>query len=261
MPKIFFIGDIVGRPGREVLTKNLKRLREERKWDFVIANGENAAGGSGLTAALAKEITDAGVDVITLGDHIWDQAKFSSEIVDLEKVCRPANLPDVSPGRRFVIVEHNRLKVAVLTVLGQAFMRFFVTNPFQVAQELALQLRPFVDAILVEVHAEATSEKVAMGWLLDGIATAVVGTHTHIPTADAAILPKGTAYITDVGMTGPYKSVLGRQIEPILSKVMDQIPRRFDVASEDVRISGVEITFDSNTNLAQAIELVHLNFE
>lgn len=256
MLKLLFIGDIVGRPGREIVADRLPRVRSEHAIDFVIANGENAAAGAGITGSIAKSILESGVDAITLGDHVWDQRGWENEIAQTDKVCRPANLPSACPGWDHVIIEARGFRVAVFTVLGRTFMNVKADCPFLTADRLIAQLRPQADAIIVEIHAEATSEKQALGWHLDGRVTAVLGTHTHVPTADAAILPKGTAFICDVGMTGPYASVLGREIKPVVERFLDGMPRRFDVATEDVRLSGALVEIGASSANAQKIELL-----
>ena len=243
MPKLLFIGDIVGRPGRELLKRKLPEIRETQGIDFVVANGENAASGSGITAAIAAELAGCGVDVVTLGDHIWDQRGFDREIVELSNVVRPANLPKQCPGRDFVVVEKGGVRLGVCTLLGNAFMKIEADSAFHMIDDFFERVKGSFDALLVEVHAEATSEKVAMGWYLDGRATLVAGTHTHIPTADETLLPHGTAYITDVGMTGPYASVLGREIPAVLGKFLDGMPRKWEVAGGDVRICGCIVEF------------------
>jgi metallophosphoesterase (TIGR00282 family) len=228
--------------------------------DCVVANAENAAGGNGLTAAIAHELHASGVDAITLGDHVWDQRGFERAIADLPFVCRPANLPAAAPGRRYVVVEKNGFRLAVMSVLGRQFMSMRSTCPFACADALLAELqdgyRPGVHAVLVEVHAEATSEKMALGWYLAGRVTAVVGTHTHIQTADARLLQQHTAYLTDLGMTGAHDSVLGRCIEPVLGAFLDGLPRRFDVAHGNVRLCGCLIDIDTGSGAAQAIQLV-----
>jgi hypothetical protein len=256
MLKLLFIGDIVGRPGREIIADRLPRLRTERSIDFVIANGENAAAGAGITASIAKSLLANGIDAITLGDHVWDQRGWENEITEIERVCRPANLPARCPGWDHLIIESRGFRVAVFTVLGRSFMNMRSDCPFQTADRLIEQLRPQADAIVVEFHAEATSEKQAMGWHLDGRVTAVLGTHTHVPTADATILPKGTAFMCDVGMTGPYASVLGRDIQPVVEKFIDGMPRRFEVATGDVRLSAALIEIGASNANALNIELV-----
>lgn len=256
MLKLLFIGDIVGRPGRDILAERLPRLRTEHAIDFVVANGENAAAGAGITGTLAKSILECGVDAITLGDHVWDQRGWENEIGEIDKVCRPANLPRGCPGWDHLIIEARGFRVAIFTVLGRSFMNMKADCPFLTADRLIDQLKAQADAIIVEIHAEATSEKQALGWHLDGRVTAVLGTHTHVPTADATILPKGTAFICDVGMTGPYASVLGREVKPVVQRFLDGMPRRFDVATEDVRLSGALIEIGASKADAQKIELI-----
>jgi hypothetical protein len=255
MPRLLFIGDIVGRPGRDVVAERLPRLREELQADFVVANGENAAAGAGITAAIAKELLGAGIDAITLGDHVWDQRGFDVEIPTLESVCRPANLPKICPGRTHLLIERNGFRLGIFTVLGAAFMKIPADNPFHHADTLMNELKGQCDAIVAEIHAEATSEKIAFGWYMDGRATLVVGTHTHVPTADEIVLLRGTAYITDVGMTGPYQSVLGREVQPVLARFLDSMPRKWDIASGDVRLCGCLVDF-TKRGMATAIQRV-----
>src|SRR4051812_7135611 len=256
MLKLLFIGDIVGRPGRDIVVDKVPRLRKELGLDFVIANGENAAAGAGITGSLAKSILEGGVDAITLGDHVWDQRGWENEIAQIEHVCRPANLPRACPGWDHLIIAARGFRVAVFTVLGRSFMNMKSDCPFLAADRMIEQLRGQADAILVEFHAEATSEKQAMGWHLDGRVTAVLGTHTHVPTADATILPKGTAFMCDVGMTGPYESVLGREVKPVVARFIDGMPRRFEVATGDVRLSGALIQISASMAKAEKIELI-----
>jgi metallophosphoesterase (TIGR00282 family) len=256
MLKLLFIGDIVGRPGREIIAEKLPRLRSEHAIDFIVANGENAAAGAGITGSLARSILESGVDAITLGDHVWDQRGWENEIGEIEHVCRPANLPASNPGWDHLILEKRGFRLAVFTVLGRTFMGLKAEDPFQCADRLIAQLKSQADAILVEVHAEATSEKQALGWYLDGRVTAVLGTHTHVPTADACILPKGTAFMCDVGMTGPYASVLGRETQPVIARFLDGMPRRCEVAEGDVRLSGALVEINASSANAQKIDLL-----
>lgn len=258
MPKFLFIGDIVGRPGREIVIERLPRLRSERGIDFVIANAENSAAGSGITANIAKELLSSGVDAITLGDHVWDQKGWESDINSFPRVCRPANLPSACPGRDHVIVEAKGFRLAVLTVLGRQYIGLKADCPFLCANRMLAELEGKADGVFVEMHAEVTSEKQAMGWHLDGRALAVLGTHTHVPTADATVLPNGTAFMCDVGMTGPYASVLGREVKPVLERFLDGMPRRFEVAEKDVRLSGALVEFDAGTRKAVKCELLTL---
>jgi metallophosphoesterase (TIGR00282 family) len=258
MPRVLFLGDIVGKPGRAFLTRRLPALREQWSVDAVVANGENAAGGSGLTAAIAEELHAGGVDAITLGDHVWDQRGFEAEIVHLERVCRPANLPANCPGRTHLVVEAGGKRLGILTVLGRTFMNMKAECPFLCVDTALETLRDAADFWLVEVHTETTSEKCALGWYLDGRASLVVGTHTHIPTADGRILPRGTAYLTDAGMSGPYASCLGRDIQPVILRFLDGMPRRFTVAEGDVRLCGCLVAIDADSGAATHFERIEV---
>lgn len=243
--KLLFIGDIVGKPGREAVATLVPRLRAERALDFVVANAENCAAGSGITGSLARILLEAGVDALTLGDHVWDQKGWENEIGGFERVCRPANLPASCPGRDHVLLERGGARLLVFTVLGRNFMGPKVDCPFLTADRLLAQHAGRFDAALAEIHAEATSEKQALGWHLDGRVTAVLGTHTHVATADTSLLKRGTAFQCDVGMTGPHDSVLGREVQPVIQRFLDGMPRRFDVATDDVRLSATEVEFDA----------------
>ncbi len=256
MLKLLFIGDIVGRPGRDIVVTEVPRLRAELGLDAVIANAENAAAGSGINASIARAILGAGVDVITLGDHVWDQRGWETEIGGFDRVCRPANLPVVCPGRDHVIVDVKGFRLAVFTVLGRQYLNLKSDCPFLTSAAMLTRLAGAADGFFVEIHAEATSEKQAMGWHLDGRAVAVVGTHTHVPTADAAVLPQGTAFLCDAGMTGPYASVLGRAVQPVLARFLDGMPRKFEVAEADVRLSGVVVEYDPVARRANRCELL-----
>jgi len=243
--KLLFIGDIVGKPGREAVAALVPKLRTAHALDFVIANGENTAGGAGITGAICRSLLAAGVDAITLGDHVWDQKGFEGEIGSLDRVCRPANLPAACPGRDHLILEKNGFRLLVFTVLGRNFMGAKAECPFLCADALLAREAGKFDGAFVEVHAEATSEKQAMGWHLDGRATAVLGTHTHVATADDSLLRKQTAFLCDVGMTGPMESVLGREIAPVLGRFLDGLPRRFEVATGDIRLNGALVEFNA----------------
>lgn len=256
MLKLLFIGDIVGRPGRDLVALKLPRLRSELALDFVVANGENAAAGAGITGTIAQSLLASGIDAITLGDHVWDQRGWENEIGETERVCRPANLPASCPGWDHLVITTRGFRLAVFTVLGRHYLNLKAECPFLCADRMIARLRGQADAIFVEVHAEATSEKQALGWYLDGRVTAVLGTHTHVPTADACILPKGTAFMCDVGMTGPYAGVLGRETAPVIAKFLDGMPRRFEVATGDVRISGAVVTIEPAMGRAQSVELL-----
>ncbi|MDQ8192849.1 TIGR00282 family metallophosphoesterase [Coraliomargarita sp. SDUM461004] len=258
MPKILFLGDIVGRPGRHFVMERVAALRAELDADFVIANAENSAGGAGITKKIADGLIAAGVDAITLGDHVWDQKNFENEIDQLAAVCRPANLPEQNPGRTHVIVERNGFRLAVFTLLGRNYLALKSSCPFRMADLKLTELKSQCDAVFVEAHMEATSEKIALGWHLDGRASAVVGTHTHVPTADGRVLPQGTAYLTDAGMCGPYASVLGRDVSQVLATFKDGMKRRFPVAEGDVRIAGCLIEVDADSGLSLSFQRVEL---
>ncbi len=245
--RILILGDVVGRPGRSFLKSRLPEYKNAEKVDFCLANGENAAGGAGLTAKTAKEIQSAGVDAITLGDHVWDQKNFENEIDDLEFVCRPANLPASNPGRDRLLIRRGDLTLGIFTVLGRSFMGPKADCPFRVADRLIGELAEKADLLICEIHAETTSEKESIGWHLDGRVQVVFGTHTHVPTADGRILPKGTAYQTDLGMTGPRESVLGRDVASCLDRFLNGMPKRCPVAEGDLGMQGciVDLAEDS----------------
>lgn len=238
--------------------EQLEALREAFEADYVLANAENAAGGAGLTGKLAGELTAAGIDGITLGDHIWDQKNFENEIGELEQVCRPANLPASNPGRTHLVLERKGFRLGVFTVLGRNYMGMKSSCPFEAADAKLAELEGCCDAIFVEAHMEATSEKIAFGWYLDGRVAAVIGTHTHVPTADGRILPRGAAYLTDAGMCGPYASVLGRDVSQVIATFLDGMKRRFPVAEGDVRISGCRVEVDAATGLAKDFERLEI---
>ncbi|MGB0370779.1 MAG: TIGR00282 family metallophosphoesterase [Opitutales bacterium] len=253
MARILFIGDIVGSPGRKAVQKHLTKIRKENAIDWVIANGENAAAGKGITGPLCYELYEAGVDRITLGDHVWDQRGFADDIDNIHKLCRPYNLPKGVPGRGYETLDlGNGKTLGIATLLGRQFMK--VSGSCQYEALDALLNVSEVDFWFIEMHAETTAEKIGIGWYLDGRALAVIGTHTHVPTADEAILPRGTAYLTDAGMSGPYTSVLGREVAPVIASMRDGMPRRFEVAQHDVRICGCLIDFDPETGIAEKIE-------
>jgi len=259
MAKLLFLGDIVGRPGRTFLKERLPGLRDALEADWVVVQGENSAGGAGITAEIAAELKAAGADVITLGDHVWDQKNFENEIGGLDYVCRPANLPASNPGRTHLVVECKGFRLGVLTVLGRNFVAMKTDEcPFKCAERILGELEGNCDAVLVEAHMEATSEKIALGWHLDGRAAAVIGTHTHVPTADGRVLPGGTAYLSDAGMCGPHASVLGRDIGEVVATFLDGMKRRFPVAKEDVRLCGALVEIDADTGLATAFERIEV---
>ncbi len=252
--RVFFIGDIVGKAGRKMLSENLPSIKQNLEIDIAIANGENSAGGNGITKNMAEELFRAGVDAITLGDHIWDQRCFENEIESIPNLCRPANVPQGNPGSDFTIVEKDGVKLGIFSLLGQTLMKIKSDCPFAAATRMLEKLTPLCDIMFLDFHAETSSEKVSMGWHLDGKVQAIVGTHTHIPTNDARILPSGTAFLSDVGMTGPWNSCLGRKWQPILQKFIDGRPRQFAMAEGDDRICAVLIDIDVETKRATKIE-------
>ncbi len=258
--KVLCVGDVVGTPGRNALKFALPELVRSRAIDCVIVNAENAASGSGLTPLLYKKITDYGANLVTLGDHVYRRTEIIPTLETSDRMVRPANLPSNAPGREFAVYQTtNGPKVAVVSLLGRLFMKMQANCPFAAIERVLAAIPKDVRIIVVDMHAETTSEKVAMGWHLDGRVSAMFGTHTHIPTADERVLPKGTAYITDIGMTGPYDSVLGRLKERVISAMMTSVPTPFDVASEDVRLCGALITVESTTGLALNIERVRID--
>lgn len=249
--KILMVGDIVGSPGRTCFKQVVSKLLAAGEIHAVIANAENAAAGSGITAAVATELFDAGATLITLGDHTWGQRGFDAEIGAQKRIVRPANFPEGTPGAVTAIAETALGPIAVVSVVGQVFMAS-ADNPFH-AVTRALAKIPATIPVFVDIHAEATSEKIAMGHWLDGRVAAVCGTHTHVQTSDAMILPKGTAYLTDLGMTGPVHSVIGRQIEPVLKKFTTGIPAKFDVASGRTKLEGAIIDLPRGSLLPTSI--------
>lgn len=261
--KLLFIGDIVGRPGRRVVKERLPTLREQYALDFVIANGENSAGGSGITPETAGEIFSAGVDVITSGDHLWDQKEVTELLAHEQRFLRPLNYPQHTPGQGSGVfpLQSTKLKVqgplsvGVLNAQGRTFMPP-LENPFLLAAEEVKRLREQTKIIFVDFHAEATSEKIAFARFLDGQVSAVVGTHTHVQTADEQIFPGGTAYLSDAGFTGPQESVLGREIGPVIKRFVTNMPQRFEVAKNRVLLHGVVIEIDEASGKALKIERV-----
>ncbi len=252
---LMFIGDVVGKGGREAIRQLVPELRREFNCQFVVVNAENAAAGSGLTTGCAKELLEA-ADVLTTGDHIWDQRGFDSEINRLDRVLRPANLHKGQPGRGWGVFRNPAGgDIAVINLQGKVFMRDSAYDPFEIVDEiLRNELPKTVKTILVDFHAEATSEKLAMGYFLDGRVTAVLGTHTHVPTGDALILPGGTARQTDVGMTGATTSVLGRSVEDVLHKFTTGMPNRLSVVENGpIRMDGTVVSYDHATGRASAI--------
>lgn len=257
--RILALGDIVGRPGRQVLHQKLPVLVREKQVDLVIANAENIAGGSGITTNLFHKIRSYGVDVVTLGDHIYKRIDIVPTLQASERVVRPANLSTGAAGRHYTVVPTNSgVSVAVFSLLGRIYMNLPADDPFAAADRVLSQIPRDVRVCVCDLHAEATSEKVALGHWMDGRVSFLFGTHTHIPTADAKILPGGSAYITDLGMSGPYDSVLGRRKERVVKYMSTNMPQPFDVATGDVRLCGALATIDPQTGRATAIERIEV---
>ncbi len=257
--KILCIGDVVGKPGRNVLAEHLKDLVIERGIDLVVCNAENAAGGSGLTGQIFKKLLRYGVDVVTLGDHVYKKIEIVSELRSSDRIVRPANLPGIAAGRTWTVVptKCGMYTVAVTCVLGQMFMRPN-DSPWAAIDRVLQEMSAEVKVRVIDFHAEASSEKIAMGWHVNGRASVVFGTHTHIPTADARVLDGGTAYISDVGMTGPYEGVLGRRKDRVLYALTTGMPTPFEVARNDPRLCGIIAAVNASTGRAESIERVEI---
>jgi metallophosphoesterase (TIGR00282 family) len=258
MTNLLFIGDIVGRPGRDLLRHGLAALASHHNVDLVIANVENAAAGHGITPDIANDLFEYGVHVMTGGNHTWDKKEIFPYIVKQPRMIRPANYPEGAPGLgRYVARAENGVMVGVVNAMGRVFMTP-LDDPFRVVlEQIDLVKADGAQIVFVDFHAEATSEKVAMGWHLDGKVAAVVGTHTHVQTADDRVLPKGTAYITDVGMTGPHDSVIGVDRMAIVHRFLSAMPQRFETATENPRLNGVVVQADEHTGLAVSITRVN----
>jgi hypothetical protein len=256
--RILFLGDIVGEPGRRAIRQLVPRLRAELPADFVIANGENMAGGSGLTPRTADEVFSAGVDVLTSGDHVWDIKELLGHLPMEPRILRPLNYPPGAPGQGSRVFERpGQPAVAVVNAQGRTFMGD-LDNPFLSVPAEVARLRQSTPIIFVDFHAEATSEKIALGRLLDGQVSAVVGTHTHVQTADEQIFPGGTAYLTDAGFTGAHESVLGRDIEPVIKRFLTNLPQKFTVAEHAVRLQGVLVEVDDSSGRARDVRRLSL---
>ena len=254
--RVLFVGDIVGRPGRQIVVRAVQGLKRHESLDLVVANSENIAGGSGLTPPIYHELIDAGVDCITMGDHIYRRREIIDVLQTQPSIVKPANFPATAPGRNWTVVTAgNGVRVAVFSLLGRVFMRP-VDCPWQAADRVLSELPDDVRVIFLDFHAEATSDMQLMGRYLDGRVTAVLGTHTHVPTADEQILPSGTAFQCDVGMTGPYESILGRKIDRVLETTRTFRPTLFEVATGDVRLSGSIVELDPTTGRASNIRRV-----
>ncbi len=242
------IGDVIGKPGRRAVARMLPALRSELALDLVIANGENSAGGRGLTLSTAAELFDAGVDVLTSGNHIWDQKEIIPYLDGEMPIVRPLNYPPGLPGKGFLVWNDT----LIINLMGRVFISNF-DCPFRAFDSVLAQVDPLPARIIVDFHAEATSEKIAFGWYADGRASAVLGTHTHVPTADTRVLPKGTAYVSDVGMVGPMNSVIGMQIDTVMERFLHQTPTQMDVAGGPVIFNAVFMEIDDNTGRAREI--------
>lgn len=254
--KILFIGDIVGEPGRKAVETLVPRIKKREGVEFVIANGENVAGGSGITPSLTRELCDHGIDALTTGDHIWKRKEILDYIDSDGRLLRPANYPSEVPGSGSAVIRsESGVEVGVINLIGRVFMQA-VECPFKAAKEHIERLKSKARVIIVDMHAEATSEKMALGWYLDGLVSAVVGTHTHVQTADEKILPNGTAFISDVGMTGPFDGVIGRKKEQVLARFLTQMPARFEMAEGDIQLHGVILDIDEKTGKADSIKRV-----
>ncbi len=259
MLKILMIGDTYGDPGRRAVELLVGGMKQRGEVDFVVCNAENAAGGAGITEGVARELFKNGCDVLTGGDHFFDKKKEVEEYVKREpRLVRPANFPKSLPGSGSCVVECKGVRIGVIHVAGQVFMRYHFSSPFLAAdEEIEKVKKQGAQVILVDMHAEATSEKTAISWYLDGRVAAVVGTHTHVQTADERVSANGTACLSDLGMTGPYDSVIGAEKGPIIEKFLTQLNTKKEVAKNDVRLSGAVVTVDAHTGKAVAIERVH----
>ncbi len=259
--RLLFIGDIVGKPGRDCVRTGLSAVIDYHQIDLVIANAENAAGGFGITREIGEQLLDLGVDVMTSGNHIWDKKEALDYIGIEARLLRPANFPSGAPGNgSYLARSRDGRSVGVVNVMGRVFMTP-LDDPFVAAERAVATLRERTRVIFVDFHAEATSEKLAMGWHLDGKATAVVGTHTHVQTADERILPKGTAYLTDVGMTGPHDSIIGVEVAPALARFTTAMPQKFETATGNPRLNAVIVDADEQTGRATEIERVSYSLD
>lgn len=259
--RVLFVGDIVGAPGRLVVRDRLADVVSQRQIDLVIANGENSASGFGITPRLADELFAAGIEVVTGGNHSWDRKEILEYLPHEPRLLRPANFPNGSPGKGLLVSRaKNGTGYAVMNLQGRTFMTP-IDDPFRTATQQLATIPPEIKVVIVDMHAEATSEKQAMGWYLDGKVSAVVGTHTHVATADNRVLPNGTAFITDVGMTGPHNSVIGMETQGVLQRFLDALPARFAVAEGDVQMNTVLVDVDEATGRARSIERANFRLD
>jgi metallophosphoesterase (TIGR00282 family) len=253
MLTILFLGDVVGEPGRSALIARLPELKEKHALDFIVVNGENAAAGRGITGKITIDLLRAGVSVVTTGDHIWDQKDIFSFLNLEPRLLRPLNYPEEAPGNGSIVLETSKGKVGVINLQARTFMQPILENPFRVVEAAVTRMREETTTILVDFHGETTSEKIAMGRFLDGKVSAVIGTHTHVQTADEQIFPGGTAFLCDAGMCGPVNSILGRAIDPIVYRFASNLPAAFPVAGGEVRLRGALIAIDEATGRARRI--------
>jgi metallophosphoesterase (TIGR00282 family) len=256
MLRVLFLGDIVGEPGRSAVIARLPELKQKHEIDFIIVNGENAAGGRGITGKITIDLLRAGASVITTGDHIWDQKDILSFIATEPRLLRPINYPPGAPGSGSIVLETAKGKVGVVNVQCRTFMQPILENPFRALEPAIVRLREETSVIVVDVHGETTSEKIALGRFLDGKVSAVIGTHTHVQTADEQIFPGGTAFLCDAGMCGPVQSILGRTIEPIMNRFISNMPASFPVAGGEVRLRGALVDIDEKNGRALRIQRV-----
>jgi hypothetical protein len=256
MLRILFLGDIVGEPGRNAVIARLPELKEKHALDFVIVNGENAAGGRGITGKITIDLLRAGVSVVTSGDHIWDQKEIVAFLNLEPRLLRPVNYPDGAPGSGSIVLETAKGKIGVINIQARTFMQPILENPFHAVEAAVAKMRDETPNVIVDAHGETTSEKIALGRFLDGKVSAVIGTHTHVQTADEQIFPGGTAFLCDAGMCGPVNSILGRAIEPIMNRFISNLPGSFPVAAGEVRLRGALIEVDETTGRALRITRV-----
>jgi metallophosphoesterase (TIGR00282 family) len=256
MLTVLFLGDIVGEPGRSAVIGRLPQLKEKHALDLIIVNGENAAGGRGITGKITIELLRAGVSVITTGDHIWDQKDIAAFIDTEPRLLRPLNYPDGAPGSGSIVLETTKGKIGVINLQARTFMQPILENPFHSVEAAVIKMREETTNIIVDAHGETTSEKMALGRFLDGKVSAVIGTHTHVQTADEQIFPGGTAFMCDAGMCGPINSILGRAIDPIMNRFISNLPASFPVAGGEVRLRGALIEIDETTGRAVRITRV-----
>jgi len=259
--RVLFIGDIVGRPGRRAIRELLPAVCEEYEPDFVIANGENAAGGLGITPDIATKLLDSEIDVLTSGNHVWNKKEIYDYLNSTQRLIRPANYPGNPPGRGYGIFDTRKgVALGIINLEGRIFMKH-LECPFRTVDKIVSKLRKETSCIIVDFHAEATSEKQALGWYLDGRVSVIVGTHTHVPTADERILPHGTAYITDVGMTGAFESVIGFQYEIVIERLLSQLPATFKVAKKNIRMQAVLVDIDTKSGKALSIKRIEKHID